>query len=83
MNKKNKVIAKWYTGQPQHFPYEYHKNWNALMPVVQKIEDMECRVHMCKNNCHIVKDENLICIVDGDTKILAVHEACYEFITGE
>ncbi len=62
----------------------YHKNWNSLMEVVEKIENHSefCNVLFTPRGCAI--DVNIekgfhYCI-DCDTKIKAVYTACIEFI---
>ena len=63
---------------------DYHKNWNSLMEVVEKIENHSefCDVLFAPNGCAIdvnIKNGFHYCI-DCDTKIKAVYKACVKFI---
>lgn len=63
---------------------KYHKDWNCLMEVVEKIENHNefCNILFTPNGCAIdVNIENgFHYSIDCDTKIEAVYKACIEFI---
>lgn len=76
--------------------YQYHKSWELLMPVVEKIESLENkRFGVCIDVLDTMimdykfiddKGEKIIVQTDiypdnGDTKISITHEAVYQFIT--
>ncbi len=76
----------------QHFytpdEMKYHKEWNWLMPVVEKINDTE-RYEVCIGDCHchITDTENdnfkvraLTLSLQGKTTIEATYQAVVEFI---
>ncbi len=87
---KNKVIAEWiekYT-KPE-LEGNYHTSWDWLIPVVDRIEaTKKYIVAIVGNNCFIQDIESykkmahptLFINEYGETKILAVHEAVYQFI---
>ena len=69
---------------------KYHKDWNWLMSVVEKIENLQD-----ENNCAIYNvqieqsfteiidnhtSETIIYDIDADSKIEAVYDSCIEFI---
>ena len=68
---------------------KYHKDWNWLMKVVEKIENLQD-----ENNCAIYNVQTEQCFVeiiinhtsetivevDSNSKIQAVYDACVEFI---
>ena len=62
----------------------YHKDWNWLMEVVEKIEDLNYSIEINKQEendyqCLVVKKDILIQEFSS-TKIQAVYNACVEFI---
>jgi hypothetical protein len=72
------------------FQLKFHKDWNWLMLVVHKIEQI---VLPETDNCfNVTIGAGLYCVIqdaygelieitgDGATKILAVHEACVKFV---
>ena len=74
----------------QDFELEFHSDWNWLMRVVEKIENLQD-----ENNCAIYNvqieqsfteiidnhtSETIIYNIDADSKIEAVYTACVEFI---
>jgi len=84
---------------------EYHKSWDWLMPVVEKIENLDivalgcCRAYGDKfiynnegfsvkiegNSCEIwihftFDPESSVTIVQGNSKLEAVYEACLDFV---
>jgi hypothetical protein len=73
--KNNKPITMFY----------YHKDWNWLMEVVEKIESLENTrfdFQINQYNVRIYDHENIEFIVElnRDTKIEATYNACVEFI---
>lgn len=65
----------------------YHKDWNLLMKVVEKIESLNYRVTITFSNCFIdtyneKDDENFeqIALSNSDTKFYAVFDAVIQFI---
>ena len=73
----------------QDFELEFHSDWNWLMEVVEKIENLQD-----ENNCAIYNVQTEQCFVeiiinhtsetivevDSNSKIQAVYRACVEFI---
>ena len=74
----------------QDFELEFHSDWNWLMRVVEKIENLQD-----ENNCAIYNvqieqsfteiidnhtSETIIYNIDADSKIEAVYDSCIEFI---
>jgi len=65
---------------------EFHKNWNWLMEVVEKIESVEGHLHICDNDIFLHFPKRCIdCIrIDGErlnlNKKEAVYKSCLEFI---
>jgi len=58
---------------------KYHKSWDWLMPVVEKIEDMGCEVVMTNAECTISGND---CYVEsiGKSRREATYNAVVEFI---
>lgn len=62
--------------------YQYHKSWELLMPVVEKIESIGNAVRIYTGHTTIsTKDGIPICQIVDETKINATHNAVYQFIT--
>jgi hypothetical protein len=70
---------------------EYHSSWDWLMPVVEKIENIEYVNRMGRFNvnaisfeenytCVITDSENTFIQVEGETKRVATYKAVVEFI---
>lgn len=75
---------------------EYHKSWNALMAVVEKIEALGFEVGICQKSCLIINDYKAIpepitleklplnkrfeTQIAGDSKLEATHKAILAFI---
>ena len=101
--ENNKIIAEfmWWKEQEEDFMFNpktsgsiyiksllFHKDWNWLMEVVEKIESIKIetykvRVDIYFNCCQINPThwEQLISIYGNkETKIEAVYNACIEFI---
>lgn len=65
---------------------EYHKSWDWIMPVVEKIESLGLKVEIFQDSCDIsnkgaYKDDD--CVVEPateDTKLEAVYVACVRFV---
>lgn len=62
--------------------FTYHQDWNALMPVVEKIEAMGYIVSMSKGNCYIRKDkiETPVVFIARETRATK-REATYAAVT--
>src|SRR4051812_21847400 len=59
---------------------KYHSSWDWLMPVVEKIESLAFEVSIFRRYCNIHRGESIdYGHAGGYTKILAVHEAVYQF----
>jgi hypothetical protein len=67
-------------------PIKYHKSWDWLMPVVQKIDSMEYNVVMSRISVNInpILEDNkpIVSFVCGDIeqKLSLLHESITEFI---
>ena len=65
----------WCTINYQEFitDLDYNNNWNSLMEVVEKIEELGCLVTIKSNKCNIVnlKKEDVDVFVEQENKILA------------
>jgi hypothetical protein len=65
---------------------KYHKSWDWLIPVVQKIDEMGYNVHISRISCKItpiLEDDNVITSFvcgDVDKKIELVYDTVVEFI---
>lgn len=57
---------------------KYHLSWDWLIPVVEKIEDLNYGFEIIGNYCKIGNNTNIQC--SQPTKIQAVYNACVEFI---
>ena len=97
VTENNKLIAD-FMGYPKHkidfvgkrLNFEnskhntYHKDWNWLMEVVEKIESLGYKVHIStwENSqfCGIYLNGKKISGNETNTKIEAVYNACIEFI---
>lgn len=83
----NKLIAEFHGSM---IIREYHKSWDCLMPVVNRIENLRMDVtikHFITNNGRIVQEclidnqsGDTIAFKEGKTKIEATHKAVFEFI---
>lgn len=83
--EKNRIIAEFMSGevQPSTYNWDYHKDWDWLMPVVEKIESF-----LDQNGYHlIVKIEGTCCEIlteSGFSFVNAVSntklEATYECV---
>lgn len=66
--------------------FKYHKSWDWLMPVVDKIENLgNCQIDISFEWCRICYKGGLFEIdtrnhIKANTKIEAVYFACIEFI---
>ena len=92
--EKNKLIAE-FMGYPKHkidfvgkrLNFEnskhntYHKDWNWLIEVVEKIESLGYRMEIVKHICRIyLSNKETIVISENTPKIEAVYNAVVEFI---
>ena len=60
---------------------KYHKDWNWLMEVVEKIESLGYRIEIVKHICRIyLSNKETIIISENIPKVEAVYNACVEFI---
>ena len=60
---------------------KFHKDWNWLMEVVEKIESLGYRIEIVKHICRIyLSNKETIIISENTPKIEAVYIACVEFI---
>ena len=70
------------SGHQGYEPLKYHKEWNWLMPVVEKIETMDYGIKMCRKVVEIYIDstkENIIKTKES-CRIDSLYEAIIEFI---
>jgi hypothetical protein len=69
-----------------HEYLSYHKSWDWLMPVVDKLEQLKHPVHIINNNCYIyystnaIKNEEFFVDIYGENKMDAVYRAVVTFI---
>lgn len=62
--------------------YQYHKSWELLMPVVEKIEMLKNTVRIYSGHTTICTDTGYpVCQILEKSKIKATHVAVYQFIT--
>lgn len=89
MKNNNKVIADFMGHKPKKLLYitlyRDYKDWNQLMPVIDKIETMGCEVVHRIGDCNIYKideQENYRCIIEiqGLNKLESTYKAIVEFI---
>ena len=94
--ENNKVIAE-FMGlnidkgvQADYMQHElkYHKSWDWLMPVVEKMESMGCVVKHHHGDCIVYKideKENYRCIIEmiGLNKLENTYKAVVEFIKNQ
>ena len=79
---KNKVISEYMYPNEKAYPIAYDNDWNDLMEVVEKVEDMGYSVEIVNGSCTITKEG------EGDQetwdfgldKKNATYEALYKFI---
>ena len=73
----------------QDFELEFHSDWNWLIKVVEKIENLQdenscaiynVRIEQCFVEIIINHISETIVEVDSNSKIQAVYQACVEFI---
>jgi len=82
--ENNKLILE-FMGEPHKVWQDlaYHSDWNWLMEVVEKIENLGSKSaivnHLGKHIFTVSLNDNIIS-EDGNTKIEAVYNACVEFI---
>jgi len=53
---KNKVISEYMYPNEKAYPIAYDNDWNDLMEVVEKVEDMGYSVEIVNGSCTITKD---------------------------
>jgi hypothetical protein len=64
---------------------KFHKDWNWLMEVVDKIESLDFNFNITSRDATVLKNhgaiyQTLIYRIDGTKKIKAVYNTCVEFI---
>lgn len=84
----NKLIREFMNHGYLSVRYQYHLNWQYLMPVVEKIEIIDgyryyvkiiqscCFIHECNNS-----DKQIVFSISKKTKIEAVYDCVVDFIT--
>jgi hypothetical protein len=81
--ENNNLIAVFLHGKESGkvHPNQYHENWNEIMQVVEKIEEMSYKVTIEQNFCRIDMFllEHII-VLESNLKIDAVYNACLSFI---
>tara|TARA_X000001382_G_C3110839_1_gene159843 strand:+ start:325 stop:639 length:315 start_codon:yes stop_codon:yes gene_type:complete len=98
MEENNKLIAEFMGYEVKHnkcyspkyndgtiAPMQFHKSWDWLMPVIDKIETMGCEVVHRVGDCNIYKideQENYRCIIEiqGINKLESTYKAIVVFI---
>tara|TARA_Y100000356_G_scaffold120859_1_gene113710 strand:- start:137 stop:442 length:306 start_codon:yes stop_codon:yes gene_type:complete len=98
MKNNNKVIAEFMGVYSEESGYDYtkignkgvsyHKSWDWLMPVVDKMESMGCVVKHHHGDCIVYKideKENYRCIIEmiGLNKLESTYKAVVEFIKNQ
>ena len=85
--ENNKMIAEFMGSNLdglEPFQYEdelqYHKDWNWLMPVVEKIEDMGCEIVTTNGKCTISGANDYYGESIGKSRRGATYDAIVEFI---
>ncbi len=83
----NNVLETGFSGEPKLFPYEPHKDWNRLMPVVTKIQSLGCFVQIaisvetrCTISATITKIKSWQTSMKDRSAIVVVWLTCIEFI---
>jgi|JI9StandDraft_1071089.scaffolds.fasta_scaffold586672_2 hypothetical protein len=82
----NKLIAEFMNQQGHSCKDAYAENWNALMPVVEKIESLDTgyKFQICRKRATIIEDSMTqlhVGTTKEDSKIKSVFVACCNFIT--
>ena len=83
--ENNKIIAQFLEISHQKRAMNFHSNWNILIDVVEKIEDLgytfSIKLNWVKINKKHNKDNFIVVRWEEDkTKIEAVYNGCVEFI---
>ena len=83
--ENNKIIAQFLEISHQKRAMNFHSNWNILIDVVEKIEDLgytfSIKLNWVKINKKYNKDNFIVIRWEEDkTKIEAVYNACLQFI---
>ena len=83
--EKNKLLAEFLGVQHQKMAMNFNSNWNILIDVVEKIEDLgytfSIKLNWVKINKKHNKDNFIVIRWEQDkTKIEAVYNGCVEFI---
>ena len=80
----NDAISKGYYKSPEEF--DYHRDWNSLMEVVDKIEGLGFPVQIKRHECLIQRPPDEYWIrhaLPGQLKLQSVYKAVVEFIEKE
>ena len=94
INKGNVLIARFVTDEPKVLEHDlkkaggreqfhYHDEWDWLMPVIEKIEDLGyfCMINKWTSVYTGTDGERIsVTSVEGDSKITNTFIACIEFI---
>lgn len=79
--EKNKLLAEFLGVQHQKMAMNFNSNWNLLMEVVEKIENLGYRVTIVRHICRIdLTEESKLIISEDIKKIEAVYTVCFKFI---
>lgn len=82
--EKNQIIANFLHGKNAVHPNQYHENWNELMQVVEKIENIDFELSIRGNSVTIVNRSGNNPYFQPHsiekTKIESVYNACIKFI---
>jgi len=85
--EKNTLIAEFMAGEKVAVHHnQYHKNWNELMPIIEKIENLGYEVVISRISCQINKvldrENPISSMVCGNInkKLEITHTAVIQFI---
>jgi len=72
------------SGNVQFYKAKYHKSWDWLMPVIEKIESLGYKFQICRHRAQIYLDDGFnspaLCDSKSETKIQAAYAAVADFI---
>lgn len=82
----NRMIAQFYKGEsvPESWNWNYHDNWDSLMPVIEKIESLGyfCMINKW-TSVYTGSEKNgriSITTVEGKSKLTNTYQAVIKFI---
>lgn len=82
ISEGNNVITNYM--KPKRKNHQYHKNWNVLMAVIEKLQNKHLEVWINYKNCQMEwgdEDNSYDKVgVTGDTKIFSVFNATVRFL---